>query len=153
MLSIRSMPPAADTVTASACGSGPSSHPGGTRVAADVCVHSDLVADEALSPLAREVVDALGDRAAGLPRRTAIEVGDVGAGWRDQIGRPWPPDELALRRALGGVEYPASRDRLVETCKEHLRRRPSALAWMERLPDGAYALPDEAWLALRQVGP
>lgn len=112
-----------------------------------------MVVDDARSPLADELIIGLASRAAGLPRRTAIEVGEVGAGWRDQLGTPWPAVEVRLRRALGGVEYPCGRDRLVETAKGYLRGQRAALAWLERLPDATYALPDEAWLALRGVGP
>jgi len=134
-------------------GPGPSSHLGGTRVAADVCVDSDVVTEDTPAPLADAAIEQLARRAAGVPRRTAIEVGDPGSGWRDQRGRPWSGDGFAVRRALGGMEYPASRDRVVETCKEHLRRLPLALAWLERLPAGDYGGPDEAWMTLEATRP
>ncbi len=122
-------------------------------MALGVGVDSGPVADHDDLLIAERQIQGLERRAAGLPGGGPLEVGLIGEGWRDQRGRPRPAGELAIRRALGGLEYPCERDRLVETAKAELRGRPLELAWLERLPSGTYALPDEAWLALRAVGP
>src|SRR5487761_1485232 len=72
--------------------------------------------------------------ALGAPGRLRIEVGLSEPRFAPPEGRRTPREELALRRALGGVSYPAPRERLLieagrwlaghEDLRERLRGLP-----------------------------
>jgi len=72
--------------------------------------------------------------ALGAPGRLRIEVGLAEPRFASPEGRRTPREELALRRALGGVSYPAPRERLLieagrwlaghEDLRERLRDLP-----------------------------
>ncbi|HUY54829.1 MAG TPA: hypothetical protein VMV23_06695 [Candidatus Nanopelagicaceae bacterium] len=99
-----------------------------------------LDADVDLSDLLPKVpLEELMMRSAlGLPGQPAIEVGLAESRYGEPRGRPWSNRRLALQRALGGVEYPASRLELIEQTRRWLTPFPDLIETLVRLPDAVY---------------
>lgn len=76
--------------------------------------------------------------ALGLPGQPAIEVGLSEPRYGEPRGRPWSNRRLVLQRALGGVEYPASRLELIEQARRWLAPFPDLIETLVRLPDSVY---------------
>jgi hypothetical protein len=76
--------------------------------------------------------------ALGNPGRPQIEVGISEPRFAEPRGRPTDPEELALRRALGGVAYPAGRERLVAEAGRWLASHPGLRDRLRDLPELTY---------------
>ena len=98
------------------------------------------VADEPelgeLVPVAPE--ELLTRAALGVPGRSRIEVGLTEPRFAPRQGRRTPKDQLALQRALGGVSYPAERERLIAEAGRWLGAYPRILERLQALPDLIY---------------
>lgn len=86
-----------------------------------------------LVPIAPE--ELLTRAALGAPGRLRIEVGLEGPRFAPAQGQRTPRDELAMRRALGGVSYPADRGRVISEAGRWL-------AGYQQLRDRLAALPE-----------
>lgn len=98
------------------------------------------MADPDLSDLLPKVpFEELIMRAAlGLPGQPPVEVGLRQPRFGEATGRPWSNRQMALRRALGGVIYPADRDQLLAQTERWLRDHPAVRHDLERLPERVY---------------
>lgn len=76
--------------------------------------------------------------ALGVPGRPRIEVGLTEPRFAPRQGRRTPKDELALRRALGGVSYPADRERLIAEAERWLGGYPRLQERLQALPELTY---------------
>lgn len=76
--------------------------------------------------------------ALGLPGQPAIEVGLSAARYGEPRGRPWSNRRLVLQRALGGVDYPASRSELLSRVRAWLEPFPDLIETLGMLPDSSY---------------
>jgi hypothetical protein len=98
------------------------------------------VADESelgeLVPVAPE--ELLTRAALGVPGRLRIEVGLTEPRFAPRQGRRTPKDQLALQRALGGVSYPAERERLIAEAGRWLGAYPRILERLQTLPELTY---------------
>ena len=129
---------------------GPSSHFGGTSAAAGLAFPRgnpglgpggpEPVADVDLSDLLPKLPleELLLREALGAPGQPPVEVGLPGARFANPRGIPVGSRRLALRRALGGVAYPASRDQVLESARRWLASSPQLAAELEALPPGDY---------------
>ncbi len=126
---------------------GPSSHFGGTSTAAGLGrVDPPLprgwtrVADVDLSDLLPKVPleELLMREALGAPGQPPVEVGLQGPRFANPRGVPVGNLRLALLRALGGVAYPASREKVLDAARPWLRSSPQLAADLEALPPGDY---------------
>jgi hypothetical protein len=86
--------------------------------------------------------------ALGLPGQPPVEVGLRQPRFGEVTGRPWSNRQMALRRALGGVLYPASRADLLAQTERWLRSYPSVFAELQRLPERVYGGEMDALRAL-----
>ena len=55
-------------------------------------------------------------------------------------GHAQRPSPVEIQKALGGVDYPASRENLVDTARHH-RADPSIVELLDRLPSPRYESP------------
>lgn len=98
------------------------------------------VADESelgdLVPVAPE--ELLSRAALGVPGGPRIEVGLTEPRFAPRQGRRTPKDQLALQRALGGVSYPAERERLIAEAGRWLGAYPRILQRLQALPELIY---------------
>jgi len=76
--------------------------------------------------------------ALGTPGRLRIEVGLSEPRFAPRAGRRTPKAELALRRALGGVSYPADRDRVIAEAGRWLSQDQQARDRLAGLPELVY---------------
>jgi hypothetical protein len=76
--------------------------------------------------------------ALGAPGRLRIEVGLAEPRFARPEGRPTSKDELALLRALGGVSYPADRERLVAEAGRWLNGHEELRLRLAELPELIY---------------
>ncbi len=86
--------------------------------------------------------------ALGLPGQPPVEVGLRQPRFGEATGRPWSNRQMALRRALGGVLYPATRDELLAQTERWLRSHPGVWQDLHRLPQGTYGGEMDALRAL-----
>jgi hypothetical protein len=76
--------------------------------------------------------------ALGAPGRLRIEVGLTEPRFARPEGRPTSKDELALLRALGGVSYPADRERLLAEAGRWLNGHEELRLRLAELPELIY---------------
>ncbi len=86
--------------------------------------------------------------ALGLPGQPPVEVGLRQPRFGEATGRPWSNRQMALRRALGGVLYPASKGELLEQTRRWLRTYPALWEELGRLPEQVYGGEMDALRAL-----
>jgi hypothetical protein len=92
--------------------------------------------------------------ALGLPGQPPVEVGLRQPRFGEATGRPWSNRQMALRRALGGVLYPASRAELLAQAERWLRSHPAVWEELQRLPEQTYGGEMDALRALEaELGP
>lgn len=89
-----------------------------------------------LVPVAPEELLTRG--ALGEPGRLRIEVGLTEPRFAPRQGRRTPKEQLALQRALGGVSYPADRERLISEAGRWLGGYPRILERLSGLPELTY---------------
>lgn len=89
-----------------------------------------------LVPVAPE--ELLSRAALGAPGRLRIEVGLEGPRFAPALGQRTPREELATRRALGGVSYPAGRERIITEAGRWLAGQERVRVRLSRLPEGTY---------------
>lgn len=94
-------------------------------------------------PILKEVVpvepeELLTRGALGSPGRLRIEVGLNEPRFAPPQGRRTPPEQLALSRALGGVSYPADRERVIAEAGKWLSSYPQLKQRLEWLPGIVY---------------
>ncbi|MGH7611969.1 MAG: hypothetical protein ACREN4_08115 [Candidatus Dormibacteria bacterium] len=100
--------------------------------------------------LAPDLEERVRRAALGEPGRLRIEVGMDEPRFGASRGRPEPESERLLRRALGGVEYPANREELLAAAGAWLTREPGLLERLATLPEGVYGSELEALAELRR---
>jgi len=105
-----------------------------------VCLRPATNLDESeLGPLLPVSPEELIIRAAlGTPGRPRIEVGLAEPRFARAQGHRTPSDQLALRRALGGVSYPANRERVVAEAGPWLTGQEQLQQQLQGLPDLVY---------------
>ncbi|MHB1500276.1 MAG: DUF2795 domain-containing protein [Candidatus Dormibacteria bacterium] len=84
----------------------------------------------------------------GLPGQPPVEVGLRQPRFGEASGRPWSNRQMALRRALGGVLYPATKEELREQTRRWLRTYPALWEELQRLPEQVYGGEMDALRAL-----
>jgi hypothetical protein len=89
-----------------------------------------------LVPVAPE--ELLARAALGMPGRLRIEVGLTEPRFAPRQGHRTPKEQLALQRALGGVSYPADRERLVAEAERWLGNYPRLQERLRGLPELTY---------------
>jgi hypothetical protein len=89
-----------------------------------------------LVPVAPE--ELLTRAALGMPGRPRIEVGLTEARFAPRQGQRTPKEQLALLRALGGVAYPADRERLIAEAERWLAGYPRLRERLRGLPELTY---------------
>ncbi|MGH7704948.1 MAG: DUF2795 domain-containing protein [Candidatus Dormibacteria bacterium] len=82
--------------------------------------------------------ELLARAALGTPGRLGIEVGLSEPRFAPPRGQRTPKRELALRRALGGVSYPAGREQVLSQAGAWLTRQPDLLERLATLPEITY---------------
>ncbi|MGH7608591.1 MAG: hypothetical protein ACREOD_01415 [Candidatus Dormibacteria bacterium] len=91
---------------------------------------------------AEPAADALAEKvrraALGEPGQLEIEVGLEQPRFSVSRGRAEQPEAWALRRALGGVSYPASREQVSGQAGAWLRGQPGLRQRLELLPELTY---------------
>lgn len=90
--------------------------------------------------------------ALGAPGRLTIEVGLSGPRHTRPQGRRTEQREIALRRALGGVSYPADRSQLLAQAGAWLRQRAELVAVLEGLPEEVFGTEQEVLARLVSAG-
>jgi len=89
-----------------------------------------------LVPVAPE--ELLTRAALGVPGRPRIEVGLTEPRFAPRQGKRTPKEQLALQRALGGVSYPADRERLMAEAGRWLGGFPRIQERLRGLPELTY---------------
>jgi hypothetical protein len=89
-----------------------------------------------LVPVAPE--ELLTRAALGVPGRPRIEVGLTEPRFAPRQGRRTPKEQLALQRALGGVSYPADRERVLAESGRWLGGYPRLQERLRSLPELTY---------------
>lgn len=89
-----------------------------------------------LVPVAPE--ELLTRAALGVPGRLRIEVGLTEPRFAPRQGQRTPKEQLALKRALGGVSYPADRERLIAEAERWLGSYPRLQERLQGLPELTY---------------